>query len=414
MTTRLVLLSGILITGDSLYGQSFAETWNRDGQDEAVPGTAGSTLRELRNRSAGRPVSERFLEDYAHASQEDGGGLDSLLSDSEYDSAEHPADFTNAPGFIRKTSFLNDPDSGDDSGLPNRAYDDTELSTAFRDSSELLNAAPQARQAASPAQLFRNPAPQEDSWQILPTGLLYRTYLAGPKEPRLQYLSLYDTKNHRRVADATLGGRVGLLRKGSGNPNDLNGFQLDVDGAVFARVLPDEPSTMLEGSDYRVGLAGTWRQDRLAWKFGYCHISSHIGDEFLLAYPTTVRKNYVRDSVIAGISYDMLTASRVYAEFGYALGVSGGAEPFELQLGTEWTPKAKTARGAPFAAFNTQFREEQGSNAGLNVGTGWGWEGSQTRHRVRVGANYYNGPSLQYSFADRRENLVGGGIWLDF
>ncbi|MEI7701958.1 MAG: DUF1207 domain-containing protein [Planctomycetia bacterium] len=416
LSSWLALLSVITIAGDSLYGQSFAESWNRDGQDEAIPGTAGSALTELRNRNAGRPVSDRFLQDHTLATQLGGDEYEPLHSNSEYedDSAEHPADFTNSLGLIRKTSFLDNSDPADNTRFAPRPYEDTELSTAFRDSNDLLNEAPQARQATSPAQLFRNPAPQEDSWQVLPTGLLYRTYLAGPKEPRLQYLSLYDTKNHRRVSDATLGGRVGLLRKGSGNPNDLDGFQLDIDGAVFARVLPNEPSTMLEGSDYRVGLAGTWRQDRLAWKFGYCHISSHIGDEFLLAYPTTVRKNYVRDSVIAGISYDMLTASRVYAEVGYALGISGGAEPMEMQLGTEWTPTAKGRRGAPFAAFNAQFREEQGSNAGLNMGTGWGWEGTQTRHRVRVGANYYNGPALQYSFADRRENLVGGGIWLDF
>ena len=423
-STLLALLSVITIAGDSLYGQSFAESWNRDGQDEAIPGTAGSALAELRNRNAGRPVSDHFLQDYTSATQSNVDDSESLLVDSEgeyeadyeYDAAEHPADFTNSLGLIRKTSFLDNADPTDNSRLAPRPYDDTELSTAFRDSSDLLNEAPQAGRGrqSSPAQVFRNPPPVQDSWQILPTGLLYRTYLAGPKEPRLQYLSLYDTKNHRRVADATLGGRVGLLRKGSGNPNDLDGFQLDIDGAVFARILPNEPSTMLEGSDYRVGLAGTWRQDRLAWKFGYCHISSHIGDEFLLAYPTTVRENYVRDSVIAGISYDMLTASRVYAEVGYALGISGGAEPMEMQLGTEWTPAPKGRLGAPFAAFNAQFREEQGSNAGLNMGTGWGWEGTQTRHRVRVGANYYNGPALQYSFADRRENLVGGGIWLDF
>ena len=30
------------------------------------------------------------------------------------------------------------------------------------------------------------------------------------------------------------------------------------------------------------------------------------------------------------------------------------------------------------------------------------------------GVNYYNGPSLQYEFFDRWENLVGGGIWLDY
>ena len=28
--------------------------------------------------------------------------------------------------------------------------------------------------------------------------------------------------------------------------------------------------------------------------------------------------------------------------------------------------------------------------------------------------NYYNGPSLQYEFFDRWENLIGAGIWMDY
>jgi len=31
-----------------------------------------------------------------------------------------------------------------------------------------------------------------------------------------------------------------------------------------------------------------------------------------------------------------------------------------------------------------------------------------------VGGQYYNGPSLQYSFLEEQENLIGGGIWFDF
>jgi hypothetical protein len=45
---------------------------------------------------------------------------------------------------------------------------------------------------------------------------------------------------------------------------------------------------------------------------------------------------------------------------------------------------------------------------------GWGWQGEHSKRRLRLGLNYYNGPSLQYEFFDRWENLVGGGIWLDY
>jgi hypothetical protein len=254
-----------------------------------------------------------------------------------------------------------------------------------------------------------------EGWQVLPEGLLYRSYLAGDKESRMQLLSVYDSVSERQLMDATLGARVGLLRNGSVGGDNPQGFQLDLDGAVFARVLPDEPSAMLEGSDYRAGLTGTWREDNTAWRLGYSHISSHIGDEFLLAYPSTPRLNYVRDSVLAGISQDLTESLRIYGEIAWAGGVSGGAKPLELQAGSEWTPEAKSRwSGAPFLAVHGHYREEQGSLIGVNTTGGWNWRGFRSGHRLKVGANYYHGPSLQFSFVDRRESLVGGGVWLDF
>ena len=274
-------------------------------------------------------------------------------------------------------------------------------------------------QPMSPQSVFAECPPEQNHqhlcWQVLPKGLLYRTYLAGEKEPRMQFLSLYDTRSKRKVWDAVLGGRVGLIRKSDTCDPNGDAFQLDLEGAVFARVLPDEESTMLEGSDYRVGLYGTWRRDRFAYRAGYYHISSHVGDEFLIANPAFNRINYVRDSLLAGVSYDLSEITRIYGELGYALGVEGGAEPLELQLGTEYAPKAQTtASGAPFFAVNGHWRQEFGTSPGANVVTGWGWQGVETKRRLRLGLNYYNGPSLQYEFFDRWENLVGAGIWMDY
>ena len=72
------------------------------------------------------------------------------------------------------------------------------------------------------------------------------------------------------------------------------------------------------------------------------------------------------------------------------------------------------ASGAPFFAVNGHWRQEFGTSPGANVVTGWGWQGVETKRRLRLGLNYYNGPSLQYEFFDRWENLVGAGIWMDY
>ncbi len=270
----------------------------------------------------------------------------------------------------------------------------------------------------TPQQLFSpSPAQYNDcfGWQVLPKGLMYKSYLAGEKEPRMQFVQLHDTRSNRRVWDAVLGGRVGLLRHGNYDSVNPQGFQIDLEGAVFARVLPDEPSAMLEGADFRAGLLATQRFEQTAYKFGYYHISSHIGDEFLIANPAFNRINYVRDSVIAGVTQGLNYSMQVYGEVAYAVGAEGGAKPLEFQFGTQYIPVAKSSfRGAPYLAANYHIREDFGFHGGFNTVGGWGWQGVETQHRLRVGLQYYNGPSMQYQFLDQWENMFGGGIWFDY
>lgn len=292
-----------------------------------------------------------------------------------------------------------------------------EGSTGYAPLDELM---PQAERELpiTPQQVFANAPTQWGSnfgWQVLPQGLMYKSYLAGEKEPRMQFVQLYDTRSKQRVWDAVLGGRIGLLRHGNYDSANPQGFQIDIEGAVFARVLPDQPSAMLQGSDYRAGLLGTNRHNGTAYKWGYYHVSSHIGDEFLLATPTFNRINYVRDSVIAGVTQDLNYDTQVYGEVAYALGVEDGAKPLEFQFGTQYLPVAKSSLlGAPYVAANYHTREDFQFQGGFNTVAGWGWQGLQTRHRLRVGMQYYNGPSMQYQFLNRVENLYGGGIWLDY
>jgi len=251
--------------------------------------------------------------------------------------------------------------------------------------------------------------------QVLPPGLLYRSYLAGEKEPRMMWSALYDLKRGRTIWETALGGRVGLLRYGTGGAIKPQGYQLDLEGAVFARLIPAEPSTMLEGADFRFGLLNTWRRDRLAVKWGYYHVSAHLGDEFLLVNPDFDRVNYVRDAAIVGLTADVITDTQVYGEVANAAGSQGGAKPWEFQLGTQYVPSSRIGSlGSPYLAANTYLREDFGFRGGLNLIAGWNWFGEKTGERMRVGMQYYRGPSLQYSFFDRRERLIGGGVWFDY
>jgi hypothetical protein len=251
-------------------------------------------------------------------------------------------------------------------------------------------------------------------WQILPQGLLYRSYLAGEKEPRIAWTRLSD-RNRGAIWEVALGGRVGILRYGTRKAYGAEGWQIDLEGAALPRVDPEVPSHALEAVDYRVGLLWTRRRGSTAVKAGYYHISSHLGDEFLLLNPGFARVNYVRDSLIAGLTQDLTRDLQAYGEIGYAISAEGGAEPLEFQFGLQYLPLADLwRRGAPFAAANVHLREEVDFGGGINVLAGWRWRGSESGHVLRIGLQYYNGKSIQYSFFNRDEQLAGVGIWFDY
>lgn len=251
-----------------------------------------------------------------------------------------------------------------------------------------------------------------DSAQILPAGLLYKSYLAGEKESRFATFWAHD-KDLGWVWESTLGGRIGLFRDGTVGAIRPEGWQLDLEGAAMPRLDMDN-SEDLEAVDFRFGIPWTWRQGPLAIKAGYYHLSSHVGDEFLIRNPTFRRRNYVRDSAIFGVSYDVTPNVRTYGEVAYAFKTSDGAEPWEFQFGTEYSPARAIRRGDPFAAVNFHLREEFDFGGAVNLMAGWQWRSPTTDRLFRIGLQYYNGKSLQYEFFDQNEQLLGFGMWLDF
>ena len=252
-----------------------------------------------------------------------------------------------------------------------------------------------------------------EEWQLLPNDVMYPSYLAGEKEPRFQAVWLRGADGIWKWETA-LGGRVALLRHGTVNTARPEGWELQLEGAALARVQVFEPSAPLDATDYRVGFLSVWRDGPVAVKAGYYHLSSHAGDEYLIANPGYQRINYVRDSAILGTFIDLTDKIQVYGEVGYA-GADGGAKPLEFQYGIQMSPQGPTGlKGKPFAAINGHTREDRGWITSVNMTAGWQWRGTSSNHLWRLGMQYYNGPSMQWEFVGRRESIGGGGIWYDF
>lgn len=250
-------------------------------------------------------------------------------------------------------------------------------------------------------------------WTVLPTDLLYTSYLAGPKEPRMA-LAVLNEKDIGWQMELEAGARVGILRYGSLDDEILEGWQLDIEGAGPPR-LNIEEDLDLDAADFRVGVPLTWRRGAYQAKFAYYHTSAHVGDEYLKRNPSFQRINYVRDAFVLGGGYFPDPDLRLYGEIGYAFNTDGGAKPWELQFGVEFSPAEHSGiHGAPFWAVNGYLREEVNWGGNVNIMVGWQWRGDRNNHLLRIGLQYLDGKTMQYSFFQNSERMVGFGTWYDF
>jgi len=268
---------------------------------------------------------------------------------------------------------------------------------------------PFSASAASPRSLL------DDAWafQPLPKGVIYRSYLAGVRESRFASAWNYE-RRWGWMWDIALGGHVGMLRYGNDDPLQPEGFQADIEGAGFPR-LDLERDLDLVASDFRFGIPLTYGRGRYQTKLAYYHLSSHLGDEFMLRSAGWTRINYVRNALVWGHSYYLTDNLRLYAEAAWSFDADGGAEPWEFQFGADYSPAEPmgTLGGAPFLAFNVHLREELDFGGNFVVQSGWQWRGA-TGNLFRMGMQYFVGKSEQYELFRQYEDKIGLGLWYDF
>ena len=291
----------------------------------------------------------------------------------------------------------------------NQVFEDPSLSW---DESSIASAPCESCQSCGEGETCPNCAACR-TWQLLPTGIIYHSYLAGPKEPRFA-ANFWRDKRLGWQLDYTVGGRVGLVRYGTTDNLFPQGFELDLEGAAFPRVNLNE-NMDLDAADYRVGVPLTYGKDKWQAKLAIYHLSAHVGDEFLIRNPTFERINYVRDAVVLGYSCYPVNLLRLYAEAEWAFNRDGGAKPWAFQLGFELSPRRYNGfSGDPFLAVNASLREDVDFGGNLCLQTGWQWRGPDTQRLLRMGFHLLTGKSNQFEFYDQNETQLGLGLWYDF
>jgi len=188
-------------------------------------------------------------------------------------------------------------------------------------------------------------------------------------------------------------------------------LQIDLEGALWAVFNPCYESAPLINADYYVGVPITFSYD--AWQFrlrGY-HISSHIGDEFLLDHPHFVRKNPSAEYLDFFISCDLTEEIRIYGGLGWVVAQDPSFKfnPFYSALGAElrllrwgFLDYKNVIYGCPIFAMH--FRQSGDIKNHIDGTYVLGYEFGKLCglfRRLRIFAEYHDGYSVEGQFCKK-------------
>lgn len=185
-------------------------------------------------------------------------------------------------------------------------------------------------------------------------------------------------------------------------------LELGIEGGVWAVFDPLHESAPLIDADYYVGFPLTYSFGNWSFRLRGYHISTHIGDEFLLNHPHFHRRNPSIEAFDFFVSNQFTQDIRLYAGIGwyacqddsFRLGeiyFQGGFEMRLFEIG--YRDYCNRLYGVPFLAVNiyyqTHFRHH--INSTFALGYEWG-KVSGLRRRLRLQLEYHDGYSVDGQF----------------
>lgn len=251
---------------------------------------------------------------------------------------------------------------------------------------------------------------------ILPAGDLFRPLIADPKQPQffVSYIRMHTPTDRFAAASVGYGENFGLSRWPGEKPGD--GWQLNFAGGIFAQFNLDAPSSDLINADYTIGFSLTHRRGPYSARARLFHQSSHLGDEFLLSQPNVQRINFSVEAVDALASYEW-DRWRIYGGVGYLIGRDPpDLDPRFAEAGVEFrSPRFVWDIGRLVGGYDLRAFEEQNwkVSRSLKLGLELG-EADSGRRRVRLLAEYYDGPSPFGQFFQTDIRYIGAGLYFGF
>jgi hypothetical protein len=186
-------------------------------------------------------------------------------------------------------------------------------------------------------------------------------------------------------------------------------LEIGIEGAVWAIFDPLHTSAPLIDADYYVGIPLSYAFGNWAFRLRGYHISTHIGDEWLINHPRFYRLNPSIEAFDFYLSNQFTQDIRLYGGVGWIArqdnSYRGG--PFYLECGVElrlfelgYRDYCNRLYGVPFLAMDLYYQSHFKKHINSNFAIGYEWgKVSGLRRRVRIFLHYHDGYTVEGQFS---------------
>ncbi len=222
--------------------------------------------------------------------------------------------------------------------------------------------------------------------QFLPKDHLFAPILLDPLQAQTygSLLPVFVSNGNRykgSIVPFAFGLQKPFFRRQNGT-NRASEWALDLASFTQFEVYQDEKLNkqrrQLVNTDYRVGISYHLRRGPATWRFRAYHLSSHLGDDYIIRNQLTYRlPNSVNYELVDATYSRQVRDFRVYGGLGVGLRVSDERKPLSAQAGFWYKkPTTKTAQlvgGVDLKLWQqTDFRPGIKAGIGITAGRGPG------------------------------------------
>ena len=244
--------------------------------------------------------------------------------------------------------------------------------------------------------------------------LLFQPLIADPRQVmNAASLRFNDNVIGKHVGVAQFGGDFIIIRL-----KDVLCWRGDMDLGIQAGIFSvfnlSDINACMVNTDFFASALVTYAINRWSYRFRWWHLSSHLGDEFLLAYPGYERFNLSDEGVDAFVSYQLGYPVRLYAGMGYIYSRDKEfpEKPLYFEGGTEirvfgGRDRFNRLYVQPFLAMHFRTWQEHEYDIDQTYALGVEWSKIQgVGQKFRLFFEYHNGYSREGQFVRKRSDYV--------